>query len=228
MIVGTHKNYQIGAWAARAVFVVTLLYIMTGVVWLVSEGDPALRQSLTPTDPYLAILESLIVLWCPLMVVTMASVQAYTAPEKATCSLAALSFMTLLAGVTSSIHFVQLVAVRRIDPRSLNALAPIVSLPWRWPSVVFALDLLAWDLFFGLSMLFGALIFNGGKLETALRRMMLLSGALCIAGILGPALGDLRFQSIAIVGYAGLGTVVFLLLSKWLSRRSPVEDLRRS
>jgi hypothetical protein len=102
----------------------------------------------------------------------------------------------------------------------------IVSLPWPWPSVVYALDLLAWDLFFGLSMLFAAVVFEGGKLENALRRVMFLSGALCLVGILGPVLGDLRFQTIAIVGYAGLGTVAFLALFviavhqiDWLDRR---------
>lgn len=71
---GPDKFYRIGAWAARAAFVVTVLYILTGVVWWFSERDQVLLQSLTPGDPYLAILESLLVLWCPLMVVAMASV----------------------------------------------------------------------------------------------------------------------------------------------------------
>jgi hypothetical protein len=126
--------------------------------------------------------------------------------------------MILLAAVTCSIHFVQLVAIRRMEPAAMRALAPIVSLPWKWPSIMFALDLLAWDLFFGLSMLLAAPIFEGSKLQMALRRVMFLSGSLCLAGLPGPALGDLRFQSIAIVGYAGLGPVVFLLLSLVLSR----------
>jgi hypothetical protein len=220
-----HYLHRIGARAALAVFFARLLYIATGVVWLLSERDPALRQSLTPSDPYLAILEALIVLTCPLMVVTMASVHTNAAREKATCSLAALSFMILLTGVTCSIHFAQLAVIRRIDPLFLNALRPIVSLPWHWPSVVFALDLLAWDLFFGLSMLFAAPVFRGGALETIVRRTMYLSGVLSIAGLLGPALGDLRFQQIAIVGYAGLGTVAFGLLSGLLFRApmTPVE-----
>lgn len=154
----------------------------------------------------------------PTEVVSLASVHAYASREKTTYSLAAPSFMILLAGITCSVHFVQLIAIRRIDPRSLSALSPVVSIPWRWPSVVFALDLLAWDLFFGLSMMFAALVFEGGKLETAVRRVMFLRGALCVVGILGPVLGDLRFQNIAIIGYGGLGTVAFLLLFKVLSR----------
>jgi len=214
----TQKAYRVGAWAALAVFLVNLIYILTGAVWLISEGDPVRRRSLTPTDPHLAILESLIVLMCPLMVVTMVSVHTHASREKTTYSLASLSFMIFLAGVTGSIHFAQLVAVRRVDPLVLTVLSPIVSLPWRWPSIVFAMDLLAWDLFFGLSMMFAALVFDGGKLETALRRVMLVSGVLCVSGILGPALDDLRFQGLAIVGYAGLGTIAFLLLSRLLFR----------
>jgi|SRR5579859_622935 len=57
----------IGAWAALAVFVFDLTYIATGMVWLISEGDPVRRQSLTPADPHLAILEAIIVAICPLM-----------------------------------------------------------------------------------------------------------------------------------------------------------------
>jgi hypothetical protein len=154
-------------------------------------------------------------------VITMASVHVHAAREATSCSLAALGFMVLLAGVTCSLHFVDLVVVRRIDPTTLRSLSWFVSLPWRWPSVTFALDLFAWDLFFGLSMLFGAAVFKDGKSETRVRAVMFLSGVMCLAGILAPALGDLRFQGIAIMGYAGLGPVVFLLLSKVLSQPRP-------
>lgn len=132
--------------------------------------------------------------------------------------------MILLAGVTGSIHFTQLVVIRRLEPQALSTLSALVALPWKWPSVAYALDLFAWDLFFGLSMLSAASIFHGGKLETITRRMMSLSGALCIVGLLGPALGDLRFQLIAITGYAGLGPLIFVLLSQVLSRARSTAD----
>jgi hypothetical protein len=80
--------------------------------------------------------------------------------------------------------------------------------------------LLAWDLFLGLSLLFAAPVFQGGKLEDAVRIGLYVGGALCITGILGPATGDMRLQFIAIVGYAGVLPIVSLLLVL-LFRRSP-------
>jgi hypothetical protein len=177
---------------------------------------------LGPVDPFLAVMEWLIVIVAPAMVVMMASVHDYAPREARAKSLAALSFMVLLAGITCSIHFVQLAVIRRIDSAALVSLSPIIPWPWRWPSVVFALDLLAWDLFFGLSMLLAAPVFGGDKLETAVRRTMRLSGVLCVTGLLGPALGDLRLQYLGILGYAGVFPIVCLLLNRLFARSDSV------
>ena len=83
----------------------------------------------------------------------------------------------------------------------------------------YALELLAWDLFLGLSLLFAAPVFKGGKLEDAVRTGLNVGGTLCIAGILGPATGEMRLQFIAIVGYAGVLPTVSLLIIM-LFRRS--------
>lgn len=211
---------EIGTWAARAVCILILIYIITGAVWFVSSGDSSKRYALAPTDPYLAILEALIVLMGPLMVLTMASLHGCTSRETSTFSLASLSFMILLAGITCSIHFVELFVMRRVSPEAMVALSPIISSPWKWPSAAFALDLLAWDMFYGLSMLCGGAAFARTG-ETVLSRLMFLSGGLCVAGITGPVVGDLRFQLLGIMGYAGGGRVVFFLLSRALVRANP-------
>jgi hypothetical protein len=52
-----------------------------------------------------------------------------------------------------------------------------------WPSFVYILGILAWDWFYGLSMLFRALVFKGGRVETAARLAMAVSGVLSIAGM---------------------------------------------
>ena len=87
-----------------------------------------------------------------------------------------------------------------------------------WPSTAYALELLAWDLFLGLSLLFAAPVFKGGNLEAAVRTGLFVGGSLCLAGILGPATGDMRLQFVAIVGYAGVLPTVCLLLMLLLRR----------
>ena len=55
-------------------------------------------------DPFFSALEILIILLAPLMVVLMVAVHAWTSPQLKTYSLAALVFMSLLAGITCSVH----------------------------------------------------------------------------------------------------------------------------
>ena len=91
-------------------------------------------------------------------------------------------------------------------------------LSFQWPSVVYALDILAWDWFYGLSMLFAAPVFKGGRLQTAVRIAMVVSGVLSIAGLIFLPFGDIQLRNIGIFGYAGLSPVVFLLLATVLGR----------
>jgi uncharacterized membrane protein len=155
-------------------------------------------------------MELLTVLIAPLLVLSMVAVHAYASPEVKVYSLAALVFMILLAGITSSVHFVILTVSHQIEATGLTWVPLFLS--FKWPSVVYALDILAWDWFFALSMLFAAPVFKGGRLETAVRFLMIISGVLSFAGLIGVPLGDMQVRNIGIIGYALVAIVVFLLL----------------
>jgi hypothetical protein len=171
-------------------------YAITLAVGFITAGfaEPIL-------DPVLAVMEILTLLSAPILVVLMAAVHGYAPPEYKIHGVVSVAFMVLLAGLTSSVHFVNLTAVRQSSTASLT-----------WPSTPYALELLAWDLFLGLSLLFAAPVFRGGKLEDAIRTGLYVGGTLCLVGILGPATGDMRLQFIAILGYAGVLPAVCLLL----------------
>jgi hypothetical protein len=173
-------------------------------------GSSRLPERLAPTDPYLAILETLLVLLAPVMIVLMVSVHAYVPRGQRAFTRVALALTTVAAGLTCSIHFMQLTAVRRLAAQGAPGLAPVQFYPW--PSPVFALDLLVWDLFLGLALLFAAPAFRGDRLHDVVRVGMRLSGGLCVAGLLGPALGDLRLQYLGILGHAGGFPAVCALL----------------
>jgi hypothetical protein len=217
-------NLRVASWLALAAFTVNLTYLATGFVWLATERNPALRQALSPVDPYLAIMESLLIVWCLLMVVVMAYLHIVMPRKKQAMSLAALCFMTLLAGISSSIHFVQLVAVRRFDPTAPGALTRILASAQSWPSMVLALDLLGWDVFFGLAMLCAATTFSGKGIEGWLCYTMFASGGLCLIGVLGPATGNPQLQVPAIVGYAFLSPVIAFLLLQFFRRTDAGES----
>ena len=53
-----------------------------------------------------------------------------------------------------TVHLVQLTVVRRIDPSAIQGFQYLFN--WHWPSVLYGVDIIAWDIFFGLALLFAA------------------------------------------------------------------------
>jgi hypothetical protein len=202
----TPKHRAIGRAAAWAVFFLLVVYAITLVLGLLSLQSPQDPIG----DPYFSIMELLIVLMAPLMVVSMVAVHAYASPEVKAYGFAALVFMILMAGITSSVHFVILTVSRQIQATGLTWVPFFFS--FKWPSVAYALDILAWDWFFAFSMLFAAPVFKAGRLELTVRYLMIASGVLCLAGLIGVPLADMQVRNIGIVGYSVVAPVVFLML----------------
>jgi hypothetical protein len=178
-------------------------------------------------DPYFTIMELLIILMAPLLVVVMIAVHAYASAEAKAYSSTALAFMIVLAGITSSVHFVVLTVSRQIQAVGVPGVPLFFS--FTWPSVAYTLDILAWDVFFALSILFAAPVFKGGRLETTIRIAMIVCGVLSLAGLIGVPLANMQVRDIGVIGYALVSPVVFLLLGILFGRTQQVPaESRRS
>jgi hypothetical protein len=168
------------------------------------------------------ILELLILAMSPAMVALMAAVHSWSPPDKKALSLIALVFMVLVAGITSTVHFAILTLSRQqaFADKSWHALA----FEFRWPSVVYAIDILAWDTLFAFSMLFAAPVFAGSSLTLAIRVLMIVSGLLSLAGLSGVVANDMRLRNIGIVGYVAGFFVISVLLTVLFFQADPVAD----
>jgi hypothetical protein len=198
---------RIGVSSAVGIVILGVIYVATLAAGLLSLPSP--QQPVG--DPFFSILEILIILMMPLMVALMAAVHAWASPETKAFSLIALVFMSLVAGLTCSVHFVILTVGRQPAFTALSWLPLFLS--FKWPSVAYALDILAWDVFFALSVLFAAPAFTGSRLATLIRMLMIASGVLAIAGLSGVVVSDMQLRNIGIVGYAGVFPVAVLLLA---------------
>ena len=212
----TSQHRAIGRAAAWAVFFLLVVYAVTTVLGFLSLKSPEDPIG----DPYFTIMELLIVLIAPLLVVSMVAVHAYAAPEVKVYSLTALIFMILLAGITSSVHFVILTVSRQLEASGLTWIPLLLS--FKWPSVAYTLDILAWDWFFALAMLFAAPVFKEGRLEKTVRLLMIVSGVLSLAGLVGVPMANMQVRDIGIIGYAVVTIVVFLLLGIVFGRTRPM------
>jgi hypothetical protein len=173
--------------AAAAEVVIVIAYWLTGLLWLPARRSGA--DPFQPRDPYLAVLEWLLIASAIGFVLITAGAAARSTERGRACAVAALAFATVFAGLTISAHFVQLAAM----PRSPAAIVA-------WPSIPAALDLLAWDLFFGLALICLGLAAPDRSIWP--RRLLLVAGALCLLGFAGPATGHIRLHLFAAIGYA--------------------------
>lgn len=217
----TETDRRIGMWSATCAATTGLLFVIVGLIGVFARppGSEPLRQ----VDPYLAILEILMMLLVVLLVSMMASLHAYAPSDRKTFSLSALVFVTCFAVLTCSVHFARLTIGRQMDARGSPLLSHQLSSA-EWPTLAMSLDLLAWDLFLGLALLFAARVFSGKATRRVLVSMNL-AGALYLTGTLGPASGHLNIQYLGIAGYAFVLPVTCALVALLFRQGQPAESV---
>lgn len=214
----TSSHRVVGRIAALSVFVLGVAYVIVtalGFLSLESPQDPI-------GHPYVTLMELLILPLAALYLVTMVAVHAYARPGDNAYSLIALVFMTISAAITTSVHFLVLTVGPQLEAAG-PSWAPYV-FSFTWPSILYALDILAWDWFFALSLLFASFVFRGGTLERVVRALLIISGVLSLAGLVGVPLGDMQVRNIGIVGYAVVSPIAFLLIGVLFGRARATSD----
>jgi hypothetical protein len=204
------RGRTLGVAAAWATFVVVQVYAIVSGLAFASQGKAV------ETGPLLSIMALLVVVMGPFLVLSMVAIHAYASPMRKTYALAALAFMLACIAITTCINFMLLVV--NSQPELFSVAWRALFVPTKWPAPAFILDNFVWDWFFGISMLLAAPIFGGDTLRTALRALMILSGALCLAGLLWLPVSHAQAIIIGILGWGAAGPIVFLLLAKVFGR----------
>jgi hypothetical protein len=208
---------SLGIFSAAVTVILLVAYTVTLTVGLASLESP--DQPIG--DPMFTILEVLLLLMIPAMIALMVAVHAWAPTRVKTLTLTAVVFMGLLAGVTCVVHFCVLTLSRQPEFAG-RPWDPLV-FPFAWPSVVYALDILAWDVFFALSMLFAAPAIRGTRLARWVRVLMIASGVLSLAGLSGVVTGNMQLRNIGIVGYDGVFLFVAALMAILFYSTTPKE-----
>jgi hypothetical protein len=198
---------KFGKWSAIALLMIGIFYLITGVIGIFFGGRlwPP-RQ----VDPWLAIMEWLLLISVPFMILLMLAIHACSHEQKRIYSLSAVSFMIIASTITITIHFLQLTILRRENNANVKTAVQDLFL---------YADLLAWDLFFGLSLFLASFIFYKNSSTKLIFRSMFITGCLCVVGFLGPATGFIQLQALAILGYTVSFMWVCFLLAKFFSTR---------
>jgi hypothetical protein len=203
---------RLGMIAAAAVFALNLAYVVVltlGFLSLASPEEPI-------GDPWFRVLELLILALMPFMLALTVAIHAAAPAGTRALSLLSVIFMSLTTALTMSVHFsiltLSLTPAFAAEPWAVRLLS------FQWPSLAYAIDILAWDLFFALSVLCAAPAFGGGGDARLIRGLLILSGVLALAGLSGVVAGDMGLRNIGILGYAGVFPVAAALLVRWFRR----------
>jgi hypothetical protein len=206
----TTQARTLGIVAAWMTFIISEIYAVVSGLAYASQGKAV------ESGPFLSIMALLVVAMGPFLVLSMVAVHAYASPNNKPYSLAALAFMIACVTVTSCNNFLLLLVSSQPDLFSESWRA--LFLPCKWPAPAFVLDNFVWDWFFGISMLLAAPTFGGNILKAALRLVMILSGALCLAGLFWLAVSPAQAIIVGILGWGAAGPFVFLLLANMFGR----------
>src|SRR5215204_4431015 len=123
---------SLGIFSAAVTVILLVAYTVTLTVGLASLESP--DQPIG--DPMFTILEVLIISIMPAMVALMVAVHAWAPTHAKTLTLTAVVFMSLLAGVTCSLHFMILTLSRQPE-FSGQPWQPLV-FSFEWPSLAYA------------------------------------------------------------------------------------------
>lgn len=189
---------RLGFRSAVAIAVIGLSYAIVLAIGMARHGmdEPIV-------DPILAVMEVLTIISALPIVMLMIAIRRRAAVRRKHLATAALVLAVLFACVTTAVHLLELTSVREAGRGGLV-----------WPSISYAAELLAWDVLLGVALLFAAAALGGGGAERAARRGSRICGALCLAGTVGPLVGNMKLQLIGVFGYAVVLPVAAVLLAR--------------
>lgn len=114
------------------------------------------------------------------------------------CGFLSILFMSIVVILTCSVHFIGITVSSSLI-NSNKSFEPLLSL--NWPSALFSLDILAWDLFFGISFICLGISLNKYSKQGVTGLLSILSGLLSILGLIALPMNNMNIRYIGIFGY---------------------------
>ncbi|MBQ0734711.1 hypothetical protein [Aquimarina celericrescens] len=216
-----HNLVKIGTISCWGVFLLGIMYIITTALGFLSLKTPHDQID----DPFFTIMELLILFIAPLMAVSVVTAHFYNSPENRIFSMIAVLFIFIAMGITSCVHFVIIILGRYVEFTNPETFTLYFS--FTWPSLVYVLDILAWDWFFAISLFFITPVFNGNRLERVVRILLIVSGILSLGGLVGIPLENMLIRNIGIIGYAVVAPFAFLLMGIVFRKKLLTADLHK-
>lgn len=222
-------SVKLGFWSSLASAVAFLLFTVCFVaialvnplfVWTNLADYVAYTEKYNQVWKFIA--QAAMLFFGPLYVVMLSSIYDLTEAYKKPLARIGLAFGVIFAALISLHYFVQLSAVRiNLSKGHLDGIEQFIQS--RPDSVITAINMLGWTLFFGLSSIFMAPVFAGARLEKCIRVLFFLNGAICLLAGIGFVIDNILLVFLTInLGMGGAVTAITILLTIFFRRRMQV------
>lgn len=209
---------KIGFWTGMILVVLGLAYLALVIAMILSgSGFP-------PVEPMQTLFDALILFTAVWMVFFWSILHHVVPSERSLFSRVSLNLIVIFATLTSINRYVGLTVVKQsLASGNTNGLQWF--LPYSWPSIMMAIEFLAWGVFFGLACLCLAPVFRSGKLERSIFWILIATGTLSLLAPLGQSMGSSAleispFISAATIAWGPGFTTVAVLISVWFRKAS--------
>ena len=206
------KVHKVGIILGISLFVLGIAYIALLVIMMISgAGFP-------PVEPYTSIFSVVILVSALIMIFYWIILYFSISPEKKFYGLTSLVMIAIFAALTSINRFVALTVVKQsIEMGNTDGLEWF--LPYHWPSVMLAIEILAWGGFFGLACLSLAPAFSQGKFEQTIFWALLITGILSLVAVFGQILNSTFLSFAGLIAWGPGFTLVSFLTAKWFYKK---------
>lgn len=167
-----------------------------------------------PVEPFITFFNILILLSAITMVFYWILIYYSISGEKKIFGFASLIMIMIFTTLTSINRFVALTVVKQsLESGNTNGLHWF--LPYEWPSIMLAFEILAWGGFFGLACLSLAPVFSQGKFDRTIFWALILTGMLSLCSLFGQIINSMILNFAGLIAWGPGFTLVCLLTTKW-------------
>lgn len=209
--------HKLGYW-------VSLIEIVLALAYLAAVAAMFITGALPPAEPYVSIVSVVSLASAPLFVFLWVILHNVAAtPDQKVFTQTSLALIVIFATLTGINRYVALTVVRQsMDMGITDGLNWFM--PYGWPSIMAAMEVLAWGFFLGLAFLFLAPVFRRGKLELSIFWTLLISGLFSLIAVLGQVMNSAVLNMLGIIAWGPGLIVLFCLLAFWF-RNSIIKNL---
>lgn len=201
-------------------FITGIILAFLGIFYIGLLVGLAAAGSLLPPPAVFQIVFSVFTLiTAALMVFFWALLHQAISSEKKLFSLTSFAFTIIFCALTSINRFVALTVV----PQSIAAgqtQGLEWFLPYEWPSIMLAIEILAWGFFFSLACISLAPAFFGKDGSRAVFWALIVTGILAMSSAVGQTVSSFVLSVAGPVAWGPGLTVIVILLARWFKRQN--------